>query len=139
MPTAPKSRITEVQVTARRMLCIVQKLNQGTIPNPGCNRIRGPFPACRQAGLVTFLGKQKSDKNIKSVIFYFTVTHQYFLFSLMKRKIIQRFAGNAFGAALYSNPCSGTTIKKRYSNLYLFTYILTCSTFTYPFPSSYHR
>lgn len=34
---ASKSRITNVQAT------VVLKLNQGTIPYPGCNRIRGSF------------------------------------------------------------------------------------------------
>ena len=34
---APKSRITNVQAT------VVQKLNQGTIPKSGCNRLWGPF------------------------------------------------------------------------------------------------
>ena len=37
MVTAPKSRITNGEAT------VVQKLNQGTVPNPGCNRIRVPF------------------------------------------------------------------------------------------------
>ncbi len=33
----PKNRITNVQAT------VVQKLNQGTIPQSGCYRLRAPF------------------------------------------------------------------------------------------------
>ena len=44
----PKSRINNAEATARRMLCIVQKLNQGTIRQRGCN-------PSRQAGFVRLL------------------------------------------------------------------------------------
>ncbi|MFZ1371405.1 MAG: hypothetical protein WAR78_13540, partial [Ferruginibacter sp.] len=49
-----KSRITNVQAT------VVQMLNQGTILNPGCNRIRVPFFGYILSG-ADGLGKQKSD------------------------------------------------------------------------------
>ncbi|HNU88983.1 MAG TPA: hypothetical protein PKJ94_11850, partial [Ferruginibacter sp.] len=47
-----KSRITDVEAT------VVLKLNQGTIPQSGCNRLWGSF-------FVSFLEKQKRKIEIK--------------------------------------------------------------------------
>jgi len=55
----PKSRITKVEAT------VALKLNQGTIPQSGCNRLWGSF-------FGSFLEKQKSDKIIRKNLFYFS-------------------------------------------------------------------
>jgi hypothetical protein len=74
--TAPKSRITNTEAT------VVQKLNQGTSPQSGCNRLWVPF-------FGSFLGKQKRTIKQQAAIIYFTATCQYFVFFGRSRRIIK--------------------------------------------------
>jgi len=52
-----KNRITDVQVT------VVQKLNQGTIPQSGSIRLWGSFFACLPVGRVLFWRSKKEQYN----------------------------------------------------------------------------
>ena len=58
---------------------VAQKLNQGFFPKSGCNRFRGSFPACRQAGLLLFWRSKKvKDKNIETS---YEKAYCYYLFN----------------------------------------------------------